>query len=91
MSDNCPVDECREVGRLRAALKWWAGTIIIIILAVGTPAMYTWARALVIPEIQEYSKAHENRITILEVQQRQILDNTEDIKRWIRSYHKGEN
>lgn len=80
MKDQCPVNECKEVKNLRESLKWWAGTIIIILLAVSAPALYTWSRSLLVPEIKQDVKAQAESIIRLQEQQSQILKNTEDIK-----------
>lgn len=85
MKDQCPVNECKEVKTLRESLKWWSGTIIVILLAISAPALYSWARTLSIPELQQDVKKHEQRLIVLEVQLKQILKNTEDIKIWLKS------
>ena len=84
MKDQCPVNECKEVKNLRESLKWWAGTIIIIVLAVSAPPLYAWSRSLLVPEIKQDVKAQAESIIRLQEQQAQILKNTEDIKTWIK-------
>ena len=84
MKDQCPVNECKEVKNLRESLKWWAGTIIIIVLAVSAPALYAWSRSLLVPEIKQDVKAQAESLIRLQEQQAQILKNTEDIKTWIK-------
>lgn len=84
MKDQCPVNECKEVKNLRENLKWWAGLIIVIILAVSAPALYAWSRSLLVPEIKQDVKAQAESIIRLQEQQAQILKNTEDIKTWIK-------
>lgn len=84
MKDQCPVTDCKEVKNLRESLKWWASTIIIIVLAVSAPALYAWSRSLLVPEIKQDVKAQAESIIRLQEQQAQILKNTEDIKTWIK-------
>ena len=73
----------KEVNELKKSLKKCGTYLVLFITLVGGSALYTWANSLKIPEMVCDIKSHEKRLTTVEVKQEQILQNTEEIKRWI--------
>jgi chaperonin cofactor prefoldin len=78
---NCPVEEeCTEVKEIKALLRRWGGIIIIVMLAIGGPSIYTWAKAMIVPELKTDVKSHEKRLTVLEIQYKNIDEKLDEIK-----------
>jgi hypothetical protein len=86
MTASCPVEECSEVKEVKASLRRWSSLIIVVVLTVGGAALYTWANARRIPDIEAQIKQDHDKLIIQGVNQVNILKNTEDIKLLIQAH-----
>lgn len=87
---NCPVEECTDVKEIKASLRRWGGIIVLILLAIGGPSLYTWAKSLAIDDLKKDSKAHERRLIVIEVQYENIDAKLEDIMELLRKQSEHE-
>ena len=88
---HCTTDEggCTEVKDIKAYIRRLGYIFLTVALAIGGGALYTWANSLKVPDLVEDSQNHNDRIIVLEVTQKQILKNTEEIKEMIEDQNKS--